>query len=118
MTYPNNETLDTLYENMCKEHITNYEEYNVVCKRTVYKSVPKVLIPVFVGGGGVGLPSEFQGRDLVAIVYHFGNAMGGHYVVQVKRGKEWFIIDDDKVSPLEDQTVKAPASFAVYSAPL
>lgn len=70
------------------------------------------------GTVGPGLPSEFQGiYELFGVVTHKGrNADGGHYMGWVKaettneekEGEEnddWFVFDDDEVSPCKTEDV-------------
>lgn len=78
--------------------------------------------PSIIGPVGPGLPKEFQGQyELFAIVTHKGrDADGGHYMGWVKAEKQgkaqkiadteeenedWFVFDDDEVSPCKTDTV-------------
>merc|ERR1719457_351497 len=62
---------------------------------------------------GPGLPADFQGKyELFAVVTHKGrDADGGHYMgwvksdVQDEGNDDWFVFDDDEVSPCKTEDV-------------
>lgn len=111
--HPNGETLDELFDGLSKyQYVKKHEEFQVACYRASYPRLPKVAVFLFSGGGEVTLPLEFKGHSLKAAVFHVGNC---HYLAQVKRGDQWFIIDDERILQVDGVTeIKGSVTFCVY----
>lgn len=76
--------------------------------------------------GDVKAKGKVEGKvgavyDLYAVVNHFGNAQGGHYVAyaaraNIKGEKRWFRFDDECVAPVEDVEgeVKTRSAYMLF----
>ena len=51
--------------------------------------------------------------SLKGVIYHYGPYGQGHYVSEIKRGEEWLLMDDEKVSKSSNLR-DGPVNFQGY----
>ncbi|KAK3124480.1 hypothetical protein QOZ80_7BG0587090 [Eleusine coracana subsp. coracana] len=53
---------------------------------------------------------------LYAISNHYGNMGGGHYTASIyhEQGKGWYKFDDDRVTPMSEESIKTSAAYVLF----
>ncbi|ETO04741.1 hypothetical protein RFI_32655, partial [Reticulomyxa filosa] len=57
------------------------------------------------------IPSTYE---LKAVIQHLGSLETGHYTCYVKKGKQWFLLDDTLVEPVSSDTVKKCQAYMLF----
>ena len=56
---------------------------------------------------------DFQGQlyNLTSVINHHGSVSSGHYTAFVCANNQWFLCDDEKVSPIDSLSVVTPDAY-------
>lgn len=85
-------------------------------KRMIIDQVPKIVIMTlnrFKGMTKINIPVrvypkiELDGINLklIAMINHYGNINGGHYIAHISRYDNWFRADDSRITPIRLDTI-------------
>ena len=51
---------------------------------------------------------------LVAVTVHKGTLSGGHYIAFVKRGKQWYLFNDELFEPVTETLVLSQEAYLLF----
>lgn len=98
------------------DFVQGFRDHHVAAFTTKVLEWPDVITFKTTSKESVKIPLEFQGKTLRALVHHLGSQENGHYFVQVRRGTDWFMINDETIVKLDgDISFNCPADIIMYS---
>jgi ubiquitin carboxyl-terminal hydrolase 20/33 len=59
-------------------------------------------------------PNKVTNYRLLGTIVHMGSFTGGHYVAYIRRGDQWYVCDDSRVTPVTPETVAESEAYVLF----
>ncbi|CAG7819782.1 unnamed protein product, partial [Allacma fusca] len=59
-------------------------------------------------------PNKVTNYRLLGTIVHMGSFTGGHYIAYIRRGDQWYVCDDSRVTPVTPETVTESEAYVLF----